>query len=154
MEAITSAGDGGCCISNLEWTSHSRPYFGLMFYHFLLPLFCPCVSICGQLQEPPDLFIEIDTPYAELSCQQPFLHLVVKSFSFPCSCYVFFFQHPSLLQTCAHGLNIQGCACWGAVQSLAPRIAVHCRASSMILELQAALSALEKALEKAESSIS
>ena len=87
-----------------------------------------------------------------------FLHLVVKSFSFPCSCYVFFFQHPSLLQTCAHGLNIQGCACWGAVQSLAslPKksCTAHCRASSMILELQAALSALEKALEKAESSIS
>lgn len=83
MEAITSAGDGGCCISNLEWTSHSRPYFGLMFYHFLLPLFCPCVSICGQLQEPPVLFIEIDTPYAELSCQQPFFTSCCEIFFIP-----------------------------------------------------------------------
>lgn len=48
-----------------------------MFYHFLLPLFCPCVSICGQLQEPPDLFVEIDTPYAELSCQQPFFYILL-----------------------------------------------------------------------------
>ena len=129
MQAIASAADGGLRISNLEWTFHSRPYFGLRFYHFLLPLFCrPCVSTCGQLQEPPDCLLRLIPPILNSHANNIFCIFCGKSCSFPCSCYVF-----SLLQTSAHqythiallqdtlgshhnGLNIQGCACWPAVQ--------------------------------------